>query len=44
MIDFYDVDIQYDLNELEKEFFEAITVLRSIPFIDSEEYMYQAQT
>jgi len=43
MIDFYDVDIQYDLNELEKEFFEAITVLRSIPFIDSEEYMYQAQ-
>jgi len=43
MIDFYDVDIQYDLNELEKEFFEAITVLKSIPFIDSEEYIYQAQ-
>ncbi|WP_166963526.1 adenylosuccinate synthase [Yeosuana marina] len=43
MIDFYDVDIEYDLAELEKEFFEAVDVLKSIKFIDSEEYMYQAQ-
>ncbi|MFH4964376.1 adenylosuccinate synthase [Gaetbulibacter sp. M235] len=43
MIDFYDVDIQYDLAELEKEFFEAVKVLKSITFIDSEEYIYQAQ-
>ncbi|WP_338356257.1 adenylosuccinate synthase [Yeosuana marina] len=43
MIDFYDVDIEYDLAELEKEFFEAVDVLKSIKFIDSEEYIYQAQ-
>ncbi|TJY36295.1 adenylosuccinate synthase [Pontimicrobium aquaticum] len=43
MIDFYDVNIQYDLAELEKEFFEAIDVLKSLTFIDSEEYMFQAQ-
>lgn len=43
MIDFYNVDIQYDLAELEKEFFEAVKVLKSITFIDSEEYIYQAQ-
>ncbi len=43
MIAFYDVDIQYDLAELEKEFFEAIKVLKSLKFIDSEEYIYQAQ-
>lgn len=43
MIAFYNVDIQYDLCELEKEFFEAVDVLKSITFIDSEEYIYQAQ-
>jgi len=43
MIDFYDVNIQYDLDELEKEFFEAIDVLKSLTFIDSEEYIFQAQ-
>jgi adenylosuccinate synthase len=43
MIGFYNVDIQYDLNDLEKEFFEAIDVLKSLIFIDSEEYIYQAQ-
>lgn len=43
MIDFYNVKIQYDLDELEKEFFEAIEVLKSLTFIDSEEYIYQAQ-
>ena len=43
MIAFYDVDIEYDLAELEKEFFEAVDILKSITFIDSEEYMYQAQ-
>ncbi len=42
MIDFYDVDIQYDLEELEKDFFEAIDVLKSLTFIDSEEYIFQA--
>jgi adenylosuccinate synthase len=43
MIDFYNVDIQYDLEELEAEFFESIKILRTLKFIDSEEYLYQAQ-
>jgi adenylosuccinate synthase len=43
MIDFYNVNIQYDLDELEKEFFEAIKVLKSLTFIDSEEYIFQVQ-
>lgn len=44
MIDFYDADVQYDLDELEKEFFEAVETLKSLKFIDSEEYLQQAQT
>jgi adenylosuccinate synthase len=43
MIAFYNVDIQYDLPELEKEFFEAIKDLQKLTFIDSEEYLAQAQ-
>ncbi|MFL2623305.1 MAG: adenylosuccinate synthase [Flavobacteriaceae bacterium] len=43
MISFYDVDLQYDLEELESEFFDAIKILKSLEFIDSEEYLYQAQ-
>ena len=43
MINFYNVDIQYNLAELEAEFFEAIEVLKSLTFIDSEEYLHQAQ-
>ncbi|MGC1514854.1 MAG: adenylosuccinate synthase [Maribacter sp.] len=43
MISFYDVDIQYDLAELEADFFKAITELKELTFIDSEEYLYQAQ-
>lgn len=43
MISFYDVDIQYDLKELEAEFFEAVKVLKALTFIDSEEYLHQAQ-
>tara|TARA_R110002096_G_scaffold6222_8_gene28788 strand:+ start:7103 stop:8380 length:1278 start_codon:yes stop_codon:yes gene_type:complete len=43
MIAFYNVDIQYNLKELEDEFFKAIKVLKSLTFIDSEEYIYQAQ-
>ena len=44
MIDFYNVDIQYDLDELEADFFNAIETLKSLKFIDSEEYVHQAQT
>lgn len=43
MISFYDVDIQYDLAELEADFFKAVMELKELTFIDSEEYLYQAQ-
>ncbi|WP_417359880.1 adenylosuccinate synthase [Galbibacter sp.] len=42
MIDFYDVDIQYNLEELEAEFFQAVEELKTLQFIDSEEYLNQA--
>ncbi|AKA33965.1 adenylosuccinate synthase [Flagellimonas lutaonensis] len=42
MIGFYDVDIQYDLKELEEEFIEGINTLKELQFIDSEQYMFAA--
>ncbi|WP_103070663.1 adenylosuccinate synthase [Aquimarina sediminis] len=42
MIDFYDAKIEYNLEELENEFFEAVKVLKTLTFIDSEEYLHQA--
>jgi adenylosuccinate synthase len=42
MIDFYNVEIQYDLEEMEAEFFESIEKLKKLTFIDSEEYLNQA--
>ncbi|GET46880.1 adenylosuccinate synthase [Capnocytophaga felis] len=42
MISHYNVEIQYNLSELEAEFFEAIESLKKLQFIDSEEYMHQA--
>lgn len=44
MIDFYDVDIQYNLDELEEEFHEGVETLKKLTFIDSEEYIFKAQT
>ena len=43
MIKFYDVSIQYNLHEMELEFFAAIKELQKLDFIDSEEYLHQAQ-
>ncbi|SHJ41270.1 adenylosuccinate synthase [Pseudozobellia thermophila] len=43
MINYYNVDIQYDLAELEAEFFASVEELKKLTFIDSEEYLYQAQ-
>jgi len=43
MIAFYDVNIQYNLAELENEFFTAIDALKKLEFIDSEEYLHNAQ-
>ena len=42
MIDFYDVDIQYDLEELEQEFCKGVEKLRTLQFIDSEEFLNNA--
>ena len=38
----YGVDIQFNLDELEADFFAAIEVLRGFELIDSEEYLYGA--
>jgi len=43
MISYYNVDIQYSLEELEKEFFEAVEALKKLTFIDSEDYLHKAQ-
>ena len=42
MIAFYNVDLEYDLDEMEKEFFESIKALKELTFIDSEEYLNKA--
>ena len=42
MIAFHDVDLQYNLETLETEFFKAIKLLKEITFIDSEEFIHQA--
>ena len=43
LIKFHDVDIQYNLEEMEREFFAAVERLKELTFIDSEEYLQQAQ-
>lgn len=43
LIEFYNVDVQYDLKELEHEFFKAVEAIKTLKFIDSEEYLHQAQ-
>ena len=35
-----DVDLQYNLNELENDFFRAIEKLKNIPFIDSKNFIF----
>ena len=42
MVEFYNVDLEYNLEELETEFFKAVDVLKSLKFIDSEEYLHQS--
>lgn len=42
MIKFYDVELQYNLPEMEEEFFTAIEHLKQLTFIDSEEYLNKA--
>jgi len=42
MIAFHKVELQYNLQELEEEFFAAIEDLKKLTFIDSEAYLNQA--
>lgn len=42
MLDYFNIDIQYDLKELEVEFFNSVKRLKQLQFIDSEEYLNQA--
>ncbi len=42
MLDFFDVDIQYDIEELEQEFCKGVDKLRTLKFIDSEEFLNNA--
>jgi len=42
LIKFYEVDLDFDLEQLEIEFFAAIDKLKELTFIDSEEYINQA--
>ena len=43
MVNFFDVDLEYNLEQLEKEFFAAVDVLKTLNFTDSEEYIFNAQ-
>lgn len=42
LLAFYNVDLDYDLDTLKAEFFAAVTILKTLPFIDSEEYIFNA--
>ncbi|MDP2087776.1 MAG: adenylosuccinate synthase [Flavobacteriaceae bacterium] len=42
LLEFYDSKIEFNLDELEKEFFNAIARLNSFNFIDSEEFLNSA--
>ena len=43
MLDHYASDIAFDLEELETTFFKSLEVLKSLPLIDSEDYLHKAQ-
>ncbi len=42
LLGFHNIDIEYDLNELENEFCEGIDALKKLKFIDSEQYIFDA--
>ena len=43
MIKFYDVKLKYDLKKMESKFYESIKTLKSLRFVDSEKYLFDAQ-
>jgi len=42
LIDFYEVDLDYDLEKLHNEFFESVENLKKIKFIDSESFFMKS--
>jgi len=42
MLDFYNVELDYDFGALKEQFFTAVEKLKELTFIDSEEYLHQA--
>ncbi|MDB4297126.1 adenylosuccinate synthase [Flavobacteriaceae bacterium] len=42
MLDFYNVELEYDLDALKAEFFVGVARLKELIFIDSEEYLHNA--
>ncbi len=43
MLDFHNVDLEYNLSELESQFFESIETLKKCQIVDSENYLHNAQ-
>ena len=43
LIDFYRVELDFSLEDLESEFFEAIEKLKKINFVDSENLLFESQ-
>ena len=43
MLDFYNVDLEYDLDELETQFFESIESFKKCKIVDSENFLHKAQ-
>ena len=43
MLDFHNVDLEYDLSELEAQFFESIETLKKCQIVDSENFLHKAQ-
>ena len=43
MLDFHNVELEFDLNELESQFFKSIETLKKCKIVDSENYIHNAQ-
>ena len=43
LIDFYNVELDFSLKDLESQFFEAIEKLKKINFVDSENLLFESQ-
>lgn len=43
MLENYNSEIEFDIDQLEKTFFESLETLKSLPLIDSEDFLHQAQ-